>query len=653
MKTDRLTYWLYCGAVRVLGRMPLEIVVRIGRSVGIVGWNCAPSYRRLVLKNLELAFGDTLEAGEKRALGREHFARLVSNLMAGVKLAQMEPKAVLERVTVEGLEHVHRLVKEKRGMVMILSHLGNWELLAQVSPGLFGCPCGTVYQSLSNPYIDQAVKAQRAREGLLLFARREGFFGAIELLRAGGSVGVLADQHAGDGGVWSSLFGRLASSSPLPATLAMRTGAVLLPAAMYTEPGARWRFVIQPPVEPASRDTNLVTVQVNQILESQIRVSPADWLWAHNRWKTPKPKFLLGGSKRGVVPGAITCRFRLVIRATNWLGDAVMTVPAIRAIRRTRPDLELTVLTPGKLAGFWNAVPEVDCVLSLPAEGGIRATVELLRKGNYDAIVLFPNSLRVGLEGWFAGIPRRVGYRGHSRAWLLNQVLDPVQKSEGAPEHQVHHYLRLAESMGAAPMQDSEWTLPRHISKPATGRILQLAICPGAEYGPAKRWFPERFAAVMKAISARHPCQWHVVGVLKDAPIGDEIVKAFGPDGLENWIGRTSLDGLISLLRGCDLLLTNDTGTMHLAAMFGVPVVAIFGSTEPVLTGPLGAGHSIVQHRVACGPCFRRQCHLDFACMQLVTVEEVLKAVESKICQLAGQEKGSAARLSCSNVVSP
>lgn len=645
MNKDRLTYWLYCAASRVIGGIPLEVVVGVGRLVGRLGWRLTPKYRRLVLHNLELAFGDELSLEQKRELGREHFARLVSNLLAGVKLSQMSPEAVLARVTVEGLEHVHRLAAQKRGMVMLLCHLGNWELLAQVSPGLFGCPCGTVYQSLNNPFIDEAFKAQRAREGLLLFARREGFFGAIELLRAGGSVGVLADQHAGDSGVWAPLFGRLASSTPLPATMAMRTGAVFLPATMYTEPGGRWRFVIQAPVEPVSRDADAVTAQVNRILESQIRVSPADWLWAHNRWKTPRPKFLLANLKRGIVTDGMTRKFRLVVRATNWLGDAVMTVPAIRAIRCTRPDLELTVLTPGKLAGFWRAVPEVDCVLSVPAEGGIRAAAALLRAGNYDVIVLFPNSLRVGLEGWLSGIPRRVGYAGHSRSWLLNEVLIPAQKRE--QEHQVHHYLRLAEFIGAPRLPEAEWTLPsKRLGAKHSGRILKFAICPGAEYGPAKRWFPERFAAVMKAVSARHQCEWNLVGVAKDAPIGAEIEQAFGAGALKNWIGRTSLDGLIELLGSCDLLLTNDTGTMHLAAMFGVPVVAVFGSTEPVLTGPLGVGHTILQHRVPCGPCFRRECHLDFACMNRVTVEEVLAAVESKICQLVADEKGSAPRLS-------
>jgi len=525
---------------------------------------------------------------------------------------------------------------------MVLGHLGNWELLAQVSPELFKCPCGAIYQTLRNPFIDREIRDRRSREGLRLFARKEGFFSAIELARAGGSVGVLCDQHAGDGGVWVPLFGRLASTSPLPAAMAMRTDGLILAASMYTDGVGRWRFVIQDPVEPCSRDSAEVTAQVNRILESQIRVSPADWLWAHNRWKTPDPKFLLGSSKRGFFTEGLTQKFRLVIRSTNWLGDAVMTIPAVRAMKRSRPDLELTVLTPAKLAGLWRAVPEVDVVLPL-AEGGIVDVANQLRKGNYDVIVLFPNSLRVGLEAWLSGIPRRVGYPGHTRRWLINQVMRVSPPAQKAPEHQVHHYLRLAEFVGASPLPESEWTLPPKIYEGGLdGRVLKFAVCPGAEYGPAKRWFPERFAAVMTTLSACYSCEWNLVGVPKDEAIGREIEAGFQGGGLHNWIGKTSLEGLINLLRGCDLLLTNDTGTMHLAAMLGVPVVAVFGSTEPVLTGPLGLGHTVVQHRVPCGPCFQRECHVDFSCMKQVSVGEVVAAIELKLNTLFAEEKGSA-----------
>jgi lipopolysaccharide heptosyltransferase II len=350
----------------------------------------------------------------------------------------------------------------------------------------------------------------------------------------------------------------------------------------------------------------------------------------------------------------MTHRFRMVVRSPNWLGDAVMAVPAVRALKQGRPDLELTVLVPEKIADLWRQIPEVDRVLPLPPGGGILATAARLREEKFDAALLLPNSLRVGLEAWCAGIPRRVGVRGHSRSVFLNQLVGERRTGgEGGPQarHHVYHYLHLARSIGAP--GTTHFELGRDGFSPGDGagdvgadrawfdgkkrdEDFQVAVCPGAEFGAAKRWFPERFAEVMRVVSETRRCRWHVVGVAKDQPVGERIEAAFasGAEGrvcVENWMGRTSLRELIALLRRCRVLLTNDTGTMHLAAVLGVPTVAVFGSTDPAATGPLGEGHVVVRHEVPCGPCFLRECPLDFACMEGVSVQEVVGAVQEKL----------------------
>jgi lipopolysaccharide heptosyltransferase II len=622
----------------------------LARGLGIVAWHLSGSYRRLVGSNLEIAFGGGLAPGRKADIGREHFARLAANIAAGACLSRQPGERLREWVDIEGLEHLREAQARGKGVVGLLGHIGNWEMLARLSPGLFACPCGSVYQSLSNPFVDRWVRSQRALEGLALFERREGFNGALEMLRAGGVVGVLADQHAGDRGLWCPFFNRLASTSPLVATMALRTGAAVLGIALYTQPGGRWRLVIRPPLTPESRDSAAFTAQVNLELEHMIRMDPADWLWSHNRWKTPKPKFLGIGGKRGIFAHPKLQPFRLLVRSVNWLGDAVMTVPSIRALRRTRPDLEITVACQRKLAGFWSAVPEVDRVLEIPPGGGIRDTARLYAKERFDAVIVHPNSLRTGLEVWLAGIPRRVGYGGHWRGKLLNQVFQPVLpiKKEPLGRHQVHHYLDLAEFVGAPRLEPSEWLAVRPpLVQDAEGCRRKIAVCPGAEFGPAKRWLPERFAEVMHQVSLSREVEWYLVGVSKDAPAGEAIEAALA--GLKsgaqlvNQIGRTGLGELMKLLSRCDLLLTNDTGTMHLAAMLGVPVVAVFGSTDPVLTGPLGPGHIVLQRKVPCGPCFQRECHLDFACMRGVESREAASAVEEMLNHGFFREKGSRA----------
>ena len=150
----------------------------------------------------------------------------------------------------------------------------------------------------------------------------------------------------------------------------------------------------------------------------------------------------------------------------------------------------------------------------------------------------------------------------------------------------------------------------------------------GAEYGPAKRWLPERFAETAAAVSTQSQARWVLFGTQSDATIGEQIANTLG-DRCTNRIGQTSLEELIDELRGCALLLTNDTGAMHLAALLGVRVVAVFGSTEPALTAPLGDGHVIIRHHVECSPCFLRECPIDFRCMKSVTTQEVVDAVMS------------------------
>ena len=620
---DRLAYWLYRSAGALVALLPLRVAFALGSLAGSLGYWLAVPYRRLALRNLEIAFGREMSPRECRRLARRHFSTLGGNLLAGVRIARMSREEIMEVVTIEGMEIAERIIREKKGFLLVISHTGNWELFAQLCPIIFQCPVGTIYQRLGNPYIDAEVRADRARLGLSLFERKEGFAGALRMLRAGGGVGVLVDQHAGDGGVWTPFFGRLASTSSLAAMLALRTGAALLPGAAFTAGPGRWRVVLRPPVPVETREVDLLTARINEDLEAQIRSQPADWFWVHNRWKTPRPKFLLAGYKRGVVvpEGTALQPFRVLVRSTNWLGDTVMSVPAVHAIKKGRPDLHLTILAPAKLADFWRVVPEVDEVIAI-AEGEGPLSVAGKLRGRFEAAILFPNSLRAALEVRLAGVPRRTGFPGHRRRWLLNQIPREKKKELHAPRHQQHHCLELARSIGAEP----EATLPPSHRTP--GARARVGLCPGAEYGPAKRWLPERFREVMSGCDA----DWVLFGTAKDAPVGAQILEGF-TGRAENRIGQTSMAELIAELPACDALLTNDTGTMHLAAWLGVPVIALFGSTEPTLTGPLGSGHRIVRHHVECSPCFLRECPLDFRCMRSIEAPEVLTALREVLAE--------------------
>ncbi len=338
---------------------------------------------------------------------------------------------------------------------------------------------------------------------------------------------------------------------------------------------------------------------------------------------------------------------RVVIRSSNWLGDAVMTVPAVRAIKRGL-GAHVAVLVPDKIADVWRLVPEVDEVIEFPAAKGrglLRAltgiahvfkVARLIRGKDFTTGVVLPNSLRTGLEMRLARIPRRVGYPGHGRRSLF---LTEVFRGDGEeipapPEHQVHHYLRLAEFLGAQVERDPLFGFPDAAAgrRGEPGQPVKIAVCAGAEYGPAKRWPPDRYAEVIRELSRVAACRWRLVGTAKDRPGADEIVGKSGPDAMiENLCGKTTLPQLVDILRDSDALLTNDTGTMHLAALLGVRTVAIFGSTEPALTGPLGAGHTVVRRHAECSPCFLRECPIDFRCMKDIEPGAVMVAIQAAL----------------------
>ena len=622
-------YLLYRVGLALLSLLPLSALFVLGQFGGMLSWLFLPNYRRLALRNLEIAFGDEKPPAELRRLLWRHFRQLGGNLFCSIKMTTMPPKDLATRVTVEKSEAFERAWRSGRPIVLVLSHLSSWELFAHVLPILLpGRRLSTIYQRLGNRFIDRHVRAMRERAGIELFERSAGFQAVTTLLRGGGGIGILSDQHAGDQGLWVPFFGRLASTTTLPALLAKRSNAIFLSGALYTEGIARWRIAYGTPIDARENSVESLTAKMNVAIEEQIRRAPEDWFWVHNRWKTPSPNFLLARYKRGFfLPPNVSAeglkRFRILIRAPNWLGDNVMSVPAVRAIKRGRPDAHVTVAVPSAMAAVWKLVPEVDEILPLEGKRLFASVRAIRRLPRFDAAVLFPNSARSGLEVWLAGIPIRVAYPGHRRRFFVNEIVHKPHRL-GPAQHQAIRYLHIARELGAAPKDVDLAHLHSNGAEPKSGN--RFALSPGAEYGPAKRWLPERFAEAAKQISERLGAHWILFGTENDSKIASAIAAELGTK-CENQAGKTTLAQLIDQLRGCRLLLTNDTGTMHLAALLGIPTVAIFGSTEPALTAPLGNQHIILRHHVECSPCFLRECPIDFRCMHAVSVEEVATAV--------------------------
>jgi heptosyltransferase-2 len=619
---DRFVYLIAIVLVSAIRRLPISLCFRIGMVLGMVLYGIQPQYRRLARKNLRRAFGREMSSLEIRKLTRSHFRTLGANLLSALCMPAMSEKEILKTTTLEGMEILDEALAKGKGVVLAISHIGNWELFAQLAFLRKETRFGTVFQAIRNRYINDFINRDRSRLGVQTFDRRRGFAGPMKLLRGGGVVGVLVDQHAGDGGLWTPLFNNLASTSPLAATLALRAEAEILPVAITTVGIARWKVTIDPPLSVTGKDANELTCDINFTLENQIRRSPKDWFWVHERWKTPRPNFLMGSARRGMFlpPDVRLEPFRILVRSSNWLGDAVMSMPAVAALKRGRPDARITVLTPAKLRDLWVAMPEVDEILAIEPHEHIGQVAYKIRTKDYRVAVLFPNSLRAALEAFLGRVPRRVGYPGHARKWLVNQMV-PVTGRSGPPKHHAERYLAMVRRAGGSGEATFRYRPPR-----ITESRIIFGVCPGAEYGPAKRWPVEAFRAAMEEVSRHVDCHWVVVGVAKDRALAGELIKGF-TGSVEDLTGKTSLRELMRRMRYFTALLTNDTGTMHLAAYLGLPSVAVFGSTEPALTSPLGDFHRVLRHQVECSPCFLRNCPLDFRCMQGVKPEQAAEAV--------------------------
>jgi heptosyltransferase II len=352
----------------------------------------------------------------------------------------------------------------------------------------------------------------------------------------------------------------------------------------------------------------------------------------------------------------------ILVRSVNWLGDAVMSTPALIRLRQARPKARLTLLSPEKLAGLWQGQPFVDEVLTFSLSENVWQIGRRLRERKFTTGLVLPNSIRSALEIWLAGIPNRIGVARAGRSLLLTQTVPPRAgamemrkrpvgeirqriKSTDEPTpypataHHVHHYLHLAAALGASPepiaprIEVGEGEMEEVRGKFGLARAARrpwFGLCPGAEYGAAKRWPAERFVEAARTLQEKTQCQWIVFGGAGDRALAETIVgdiaRLTGETPL-NLAGQTSLRELAAALKICDLVLTNDTGPMHLAAAVGASVAAIFGSTSPELTGPTFSPRAqVVRCHAPCSPCFRRECPIDLRCLRGIQTEQVVAA---------------------------
>jgi len=328
------------------------------------------------------------------------------------------------------------------------------------------------------------------------------------------------------------------------------------------------------------------------------------------------------------------------------VGDAVMSVPALQALHEHNPQARISILARPWVAGLYGRESFCDEVIAYEAPRGWKGLREKrrvaaeLRARRFDCALLLQNAFEAAALARVAGIPIRVGYDRDARGWLLTHPI-PLPVAGEIPKHQRFYYLELLKRAKLIPGYDQEETIRLGGSAGAAekGRALLheaglkgavIGVSPGAAYGGAKRWVPERFAEAAAALARERGADVAVFGSKEEAAICQAVCEQIERAGVRcrNFAGATLLERFVEMAAACGLFLTNDSGAMHVASALGVPTVVVFGATDELATGPTGAWSRVVRHAVDCSPCLLRECPIDHRCMTGVTASQVIEAAK-------------------------
>jgi len=634
--------------------------------------------RRVILSNLHHAFSEKSER-ERRKIGRASCRQMIETALLSLATPYL-PLTRLRKI-VSTTPEMNALVAAQREAprphVLVTPHFAYWEAvtcfpisaplapeeetagLAEAGPTTEGATTlppmkgaapptfSAIYRPMNNPELDAWLKSTRERFGIKLLSRRKGFQDAIGILRRGGAVSILYDQNAGDVGALTTLLGRVCATTELPGILAQKFSAPVV--AVYARRLGFWRIAVHAePVIAAGAASEDITRGLNRWLETKLRSDACardSWLWAHARWKNQdKPdRRLRLEAKRNLLTAENTpptslpdlrpraprqdnaAATRIWVRLPNWLGDVVMLVPLLRALRTSRPDAEITLIGKAAFAPLIEALflsngvdpegsddvsaPLAECAgkliaakadtlvaakadariadrfIPLPPRGGLLGELRYfaqfwrLRRSYPDCVLLFTNSTRGDLEAFLTRAPQRFGIArpGKPRPLLTHRYALPPDYDE-AQHHQLDLWRDFLKNFG---LEMPPVLAPLHAPSP---RAKGIGLIAGSENFPAKRWPIHHWVTLIDALPHELPIR--LFGTGKDRALTDQIAaRAKRP--VENLAGKTDLRAYCTALRECAALVTNDTGGMHLANALGVPLIALFGPTNPVRTGPV------------------------------------------------------------------
>ena len=578
---------------KVLSLFPFNILEFLVEILGRV-FMVVPSRRRtLLISNLCYAFPDWSK--EKiQTSAKESAARMIE--MGLFSLVHPFLGKEVKRKTIHMSNDVERKLNDfrnsKKPVLFLLPHLSLFESLLfckdfRPSPSR---KLGAVYRPNRTPSLDDFIDSSRKAAGLVTFSRKEGLLKAKSFLKKGNWLVILFDQNAGDRGVLDLFFERLISYTSLPDSLVRTSFAK--PVVAFPKRVSFFKAKLKLYEIDASKSQG-ITSSAHEVLEALIKEDEKglpEWLWSHGKWKVNarvESRYQWIVKRKHVIHSkSIPRRTNFFIRMPNWLGDIIMAVPVIQAIRKGRPDVRFTLVCKEQYVSLLKRLSLGEDFLILPKKslnyfGEFRKRAKVVPE-NY---LLFTNFLRGDVEALLTGSSQRFGMcmPGRHRPLLTQSYKVRNFKDPTNPIHQTLVWEEMAKHFGLKEKIDRTPLRVGNVNK----NPLRIGIVAGSSNSPNKRWNVSNWIKLIDTLSSRNPSlSFVLLGTANDFLITEKIASAVHSENVVNMAGETSLNELLDVLGSCACVIGNDTGSLHLANLLGTPIIVLFGPTNQGVTSP-------------------------------------------------------------------
>lgn len=584
---------------------PKKILKLLCYAIGDLAYFSMFKRRQIALSNLHHAFPAKTEDWRKE-IARTSFRRMIELGALSVCSGWLSVKRIKRdiRLSKNFKKTVDNIQKSGNGAIMILPHVAMMESatflpLLLDNPTLDVC---VIYRPFGSKSLEKWILKTRQRFGLKMLARSKGFLKAKETLVNKGIVALLFDQHAGEGGARVAFMGRLCSTTDLPVSLAQHFNAPV-----YMIYPKRVNFLeAELEIDRVPSNDNIVKMvcTANEMLAKRLTSSDemcSDCLWMHHRWKINfEPNKLLGikTCKKDWFNESLKYsnnfdqhQFRIIVRMPNWLGDVCMTIPILRAIKKSRPDATLTLLCKNQFVSMLDEANIADDIITLPSKSDHLYfwKIRKLRSQYFDLQIVLTNSLRSDVEAYLIGAEKRIGIERKYKRIFLTDTFKLPENFDEQSIHQTRLWEMFLKNFG---LQFDIDTHPVALESISEGVVEQkpktIGLVCGSENCPAKQWPISSWKILIELLLNQYKdVNIRIYGTEKNIKTVDKICVGFSKTNVINLAGKTTVMQFIKNLSEDSLVISIDTGGLHLANMIGVQTVAIFGPTNSVRTGPI------------------------------------------------------------------